>query len=67
MIYKTITREEMISDLICDSQHVYDVFDVPDFVDALIENAAGGNMVWDSNAVWAIYCEMRRAAHEEVH
>jgi hypothetical protein len=67
MIYKQITREEMISDLICDSQHVYDIFDVPDFVDSLIENAGGQHMMWDREAVWAIYCELRRAAHEERH
>jgi hypothetical protein len=67
MIYKSITRDEMISDLICDSQYIYDIFDVPEFVDLLIENAAGGHMVWDRDAVWAIYCEMRKAAHEERH
>lgn len=65
MIFVEMTREKMIAELICDPEYLYDILDVEYVVDTLIASSANQNMIWDRQAVWEMYCEMRRLAHEE--
>lgn len=66
MIYKQMTREQMISELICDSEYLYDILDVEFVVDALIDQSKGEYMIWDRLGIWNMYCEMRKQVHEEI-
>ena len=66
MIYKEMTREQMISELICDSEYLYDILDVEFVVDALIDQSKGEYMIWDRLGIWNMYCEMRKQVHEDI-
>ena len=65
MIYKEMTREQMLSELICDTEYLYDILDVEFVVDALIDQSKGEYMIWDRLGIWNMYCEMRKQVHEE--
>lgn len=65
MIYKQMTREQMISELICDNTRLYDILDVPFFVDIIIDQTQGEYMIWDAESVWNMYCELRKEVAEE--
>ena len=65
MIYKEMSRIEMISALLCDETRLYDPLDVGFFVDSLIRQAEGEHLLWDADHIWDVYCEARKVMAEE--